>query len=334
MLRYDASRLRAFRVVSTIVGCALALQSLQSIGDPDPSAPSAPWRAVPLALALAAVALAWRKRPALPWVTLALFAAAATQAFTLFGDSLFARIAAGAIVAVLGLCLAWACLALPLLAWRRGRWPVKPVAYAPFAPGDDMPQDVRERIASLAAVGFTPRLVHARSEGRAAARIVVLVHDKVDAVATVTHIVLDGNAFSSTRLRPAPRDAASLSILDAAPPAPFPPSPVQRLLLFPDADARTLLDHYVSLHGTVPPKPVPDDQLAAAMAAVSSSYERWLVDAGYLANDVHDDERRYTLKGGFSAVLRVLWPWSALERARLARNGREALRGASGAGAA
>jgi len=197
-----------------------------------------------------------------------------------------------------------------------------------------MPQDVAERIRSLAAVGFAPRLVHARGEGRAAATIVVLVHEAIDAVATVTHITLDGHAFSSTRLKPAPRDAPSLSILDAAAPSPFPPSPVQRLLLYPDADARTLLDHYVRLHGSAPAKPLADDQLAAAMATVTSSYERWLVDAGYLAKDVQDDQRRYTLKGGFTAVLRVLWPWSALERARLARDGRAALRGASGAGAA
>ena len=335
MLRYDASRLRAFRVLATILGAAMALQSLQSLVDHDPDAPNALWSAVPLALALGAIALAWRRRPVAPLATLTLVAAAATQAFTLFGDSLLARIAAGAVLAVMAGIISWAYLALPLLAWRRGRWPADPVVFAPLTHGDDMPDDVRERIGALAAIGFAPRLVHARAEGGTSAFMVLLAHGRRDAFAMVSHFTVNGSTFANTRLMTPPgAHGRALSLVDALGPAPFPPAPDHELLLFPDADAATLLANFLRLHAAdAPATPLDDDALQAAMATVWTAYDRWLLDAGYLAAAADDEVPRYTLKGGFTAVLRPLWPWAALERARRARNGRDALRGASGAGA-
>jgi hypothetical protein len=322
----------ALRIVGTIVGVAVALQSLRALADIDP--PNMLSSAAPVPLAVAAIVLFWRSRPLVSLAILALFAAIAVQAFALFGDSLFARTVVGAIACVLLAFIAWAYVVLPILAWRRGRWPVEAIAFVPLANDQQVPEPVRQRMQSLAAQNFVPRLVHARAEGRAAATIIVLAHHEIDAFATVTHITLDGRAFTNTRLTPLSRQTPSLSIVDAAAPSPFPAQPAHRVLLFPGADAATLLEHYVRLRGKAPARLLSDDDLAAQMAAATATNEQWLVDAGYLDTEVHGDERRYTLKGGFSAVLRMLWPWAALERARLARNARDALRAASGPGAA
>lgn len=321
------ARVTMARVVVTIVAASLVLQALSAIVDPDPAAPHPWWSLAPVGLASVALALVWRRRPDGVAAALVLFAAAAITAFTVFGDSPFARMAAGAIALLLFAFAAWTCIVLPLLAWRRGRWPVDRVAFVPFAGGPPIPQAVRDRVDALVALEFSPRLVHARAEGRFSGTIVVLAHPRRDALGIVTHIAAGGDEFVSTRLTTGRLDEVSL--VDAVAPAPFPAAPGVRVLYLPDASASVLFAHFVRVHpGAVKAMPS-DDAIAATLDGNAATDERWLVEAGYLAPGVQDETRRYTLKGGFTAVLRPSWPWYPLRRARLAREGREELGGSS-----
>ena len=104
------------------------------------------------------------------------------------------------------------------------------------------------------------------------------------------------------------------------------------MLLFPDAPAATLVKHFLQAWQPRRPATAPsDDELAAKLQASLADRERWLIEQGYLAPSA-TAEHRYTLKGAFTTVYRMLWPMSSLERARLLRNGQEALGGAPGGG--
>lgn len=326
----QSSRAIAPRVIATIIAVAVAMQSLAQWRDPAGTT-SAVWSVVPVPLAIAALVLLWLPRPSpLPAVVL-LFGAVLIQGSTLFADLEIPHVALGAVAIVLAVVIGWLCLVLPVLVWRRGRWPVEPVGFGPLTAGAQWPEPVQQRAAALAKLGFAPRLVHARAEADGTATIVALAHCERDALATVTHLTLNGITFTGLRITPMPAGTGPRVVLiDMLAPAPFPPPPTQRVLLFPGADAATLFARFLRLHDH-DAQIRSDEELIAALEEGAQRYDRWLVDAGYLTGRVDSSGRRYTLKGSFSAVLRTLRPWHAIEGARLARAGRAALREVSGA---
>lgn len=324
-------RVTLLRIIATIVAMLVAYQSLTAITHPAPDTPAAGWNAIPLGLAAAALALFWQPRPRWMAAILTLFAAIAVQAFTVFGDSAFARTTVSAILSVLAAFFTWAYLIVPIVTWRRGRWSVSELTFERAGDGEGWPAPVRRRVEALAALGFVPRLVHARAEGGAAATLVFLLDASRGILATVTCIDFNARVFLSTRITPFDEPPASrLSVVDVQPPDPLPAPPGHRVLLFPDAPAATLVQHFLQAWQPRRPATAPsDDELAAKLQASLADRERWLIEQGYLAPSA-TAEHRYTLKGAFTTMYRMLWPMSSLERARLLRNGQEALGGAPG----
>lgn len=332
----DASqRVTMARILGTIIAAMVVWRSLEGLFDRLPESPPAAWNAVPVVLAAVALAGVWRRPPAFGRAVVALIAAVLGQLFVTFGDSTFARAMGGGILALVALYVAWMYLVLPLFAWRRGRWPVDGVPLVPFAADPAWPAALQRRLQALAAPGFVPRLMHVRAEQGASATIVLLVHPTRDALARVTHFTFGKRALASTALSPwrSPGDLR-LSVTDTQPVEIF-PSPSQRVLLFPDAAASQLLDHLGAIReADVRAGPPADAELVATWDDHAASYQRWLVDHGYLARDARRGERAYTLKGGFASVWSSLWPWHARQRSRQIRAAQAALRGASRSGAA
>lgn len=321
-------RATLLRLLGTIVAVIVGYQSLSAISAREPDAPALIWSVIPLVFAATALALFWRHRPQWLPAILTLFAAIAVQAFTLFGDSTFARTMVSAILAVLGAFVTWAYVILPLVTWKRGRWSVAALTFEPAGDESAWPPLVRQRVTALVALGFVPRLVHARAESGAAATLVFLLDPARGIVATVTHIDFNARAFLATSLSPyAEPPASRFVVVDVQPPDPLPAPPTSRVLLYPDASTATLLDRFTTVwRPFVPARNVSDAELAAKIEGVLTARERWLVQTGYLEPTDTPLEYRYTLKGAFNSVLRMLWPASSIERTRLVRNGQEALR--------
>lgn len=322
--------LTAARVLVTIVGISIATQALTALATPPPGETRNFANLVPAGLACLGTALVWRRRPAGVPAVLTLFAAVGIAAFTMFGDTAFARAMAGILVGVLALVIAWVGLVLPLLVWRRGRWPTEPLEFVPYAPDAPDTEPLRARREALEALGFSPRLVLARSERGASVTIVAFSHATRSTYASLRRIAVGNVAFASTQVFSAPENGVTFAVGDALGPSPFPPGPGMRFLLFRDADAAALLAHFERLRPSPSQSlPLSDQALAATMQQSMAGYERYLVEAGYLATAEENQSRRYTLKGGFSAALRPRWPWYHALQARCERDGRAALRAVS-----
>jgi len=251
----------------------------------------------------------WRTPPRWTMGTLALIGAPLLQAFATFGDSPATRVIAGLFAAIIGLRIAWAYLVLPLLAWRRGRWPVEAMTLEPIAM-QPWSTDARKRVQALEALGFVARLQHTRAEGKASGLVVLLTHPGRAVLAKVAAFTVGEYAHAATSLMT------------------FFPAPAStRILLFENADAAMLLRHFDALDPRKEAGAAPtDDELRAYWNADIQWQERCLVDAGYLDSRIDHGARRYTLKGGFTSVWRMLWPLAALERVRQIRAAREVLR--------
>lgn len=335
-----APRLTMARILGSIVAGLVIWQSVHGVTQPLAEALPRWWNLAPLALAVVALLLIWRTPPRWSMAALVLITAVLMQVFVVFGNTAFARNVATGVVAVLALYYGWIYLVLPLFAWQRGRWPVEPMALDAYVADPAWPASLQRRLHALEAQGFTPRLMHARTEGHAAATIVILAHAQRPVTAKVAHFAFGDRTYAATALGDAIRDTSSATqtrtVLTDTPPADvFPPSPERRVLLFPDASAETLLRH----HAVVTPRrgdraTLSDDALRAQWNDDLQRHERFLVDAGYLSPTIENGARRYTAKGGFASVWRSLWPWSTRERARQLRDGREALRAASARGGA
>ncbi|MFO1303962.1 MAG: hypothetical protein U1F54_09535 [Burkholderiales bacterium] len=316
----------------TIVALSIASQSLTALTDPAPGEARNLWNLAPAAMAGVALAMAWRRTSGIPYAVLLLFAATGVSVFTMFGDTAFSHTMLAVMAGVLALLLAWVWLALPVLAWRRGRWPTDVIEYVAYTAEAPDAEALRARREALVAQGFAPRLVLARGERGVSVTIVVFSHLASDVYASLRRIAVPGAAIASTQVFSRPGDGVTLSVSDAVVPSPFPPGPGLEFLVFPDADAATLLANFRRLRpGTESSAPLSDDALAAAMRQSMERHERYLVEAGYLSATEHDHARRYTLKGAFSATLRPRWPWLAIIRSRFERDGEAAMRKAPGA---
>ena len=326
------------RIMVTIIALSVGSQALTALADPAPGEARNLWNLLPAALAGLALVLAWRPPSRLPYAMLLLVGAVGISVFTMFGDTGFSRVMSAVLLGVLALLLAWVGIVLPLVAWRRGRWPTDGLEYVPYTPEAPDAEALRPRREALVALGFAPRLVIARSERGASVTVVVFSHASPDVYASLRRIAVANADIATTQIFSRPTESPTLSVSDGLVPSPFPPGPGLELLLFPGADAAALLGKFRHLRPQAHDAPaLSESQLAAAMKQSLERHERYLVEAGYLCAAEQDRSRRYTLKGAFSATLRPRWPWYAVIRSRFVRAGETAVRatlGASGDGGA
>jgi hypothetical protein len=257
-------------------------------------------------------------------------------------------------LACLGL-VAVAALSLPLLPWVLGpilirrtcRLP-REVAFQTFDPDDpETPAVVKESIAAtgraLAGDGFAPR-AHLLTENesphglafltlfenrpaRVLARLLTLYTGRGKALKRQTALVFSTEFADGTEI--ATNNTQTLSN--------SPPCPWRTIVNVPDVrDARELYRIHTDVVAHLSPRsaacdPVQGDPMGHQQAYTNRERARF-VDCGYTYLDPDADCYRATWKGAVLMAWKLLWPVSAVRRARLRRRTEALLRACRGGG--
>ena len=251
--------------------------------------------------------------------------------------------------------LALLVVSLPLLPWVLGPILIRrtcrlspEVAFQPFDPDDpETPAVVRESIAetgrALAGEGFTPR-AHLLTENesphglafltlfenrpaRVLARLLTLYAGRGKAMKRRTLLAVSTEFTDGTEI--ATNNSRTLSN--------SPPCPWRTILNLPDVqDARELYRLHTEAVADLAPRseacaPVEGDPAAYQRAYTNRERARF-VECGYLYLDPEAECYRATWKGAVLMAWKLLWPVSAIRRARLRRRAEELLRACRGGG--
>jgi hypothetical protein len=250
--------------------------------------------------------------------------------------------------------LALLIVSLPLLPWvlgpvliRRSYRFAPELVTEPFDPEDpETPAAVRDSIEetarALAAEGFTPR-AHLLTENesphglmfltlfenrpaRVLARLLTLYAGRGKAMRRQTLLVFSTEFADGTEI--ATNNSRTLSNT--------PPCPWRTIVSVPDAEgARDLYRTHTGVVAHLSPRseavPLEGDPAAYQQAYTNRERVRF-AECGYLYLDPEADCYRATWKGAVLMAWKLLWPVSAIRRARLRRRTEELLRACRGGG--
>ncbi len=320
---------RMVAVVVTLFALSTAMRAAQALLAPSPEAVATALLWAALLVAIASTAIAWLRPRFIALAIIGIPLGFMLVNWDLFDDPSFAATIAAVPVVLALMIAAWAFLVLPFLIRRQVRLPARLAdAFQPCADAASLPAPLRAATEPLRALGFEPLATLGDTTGSERLDGAILLAPSLPYSATALYLVHQGHALVVLRLSGRRQDRSSevVSVADRMYPD-FLPAPDNEVeYLFPAATAAELL---ANLDRLVPqPQPVQALSREACLAQLARDKDarlEWWIARGWVEPNAVAGQHRITLRGGFVAVWRMLWPGRAIIAARRRRAGAEAL---------